>query len=124
MPPSSLEGMPLTLLEAIASGTPVVVSDIPPHLEVVGRDAPGHRAHPTGEVDALRNSVAAVLANAAAERQGAAVLRERVLRDYSWDAAVDATEQLYDRLVSAGGRGLLAERGRTRQGAREPRGAA
>jgi glycosyltransferase involved in cell wall biosynthesis len=122
--PSSLEGMPLTLLEAIASGTPVVVSDIPPHVEVVGRDAPGHHIFPTGQVDALRKSVAAVLANAAAEKQGAAVLRERVLRDYSWEAAVDATEQLYDRLVSAGGRGLLSERGRTRQLANDLRGAA
>jgi glycosyltransferase involved in cell wall biosynthesis len=68
--PSSLEGMPLTLLEAIASSTPVIVSDIPPHVEVVGRDAPGHRVFPVGEVDALRTSLIAVLADAATERRG------------------------------------------------------
>src|SRR5678815_2659627 len=39
--PSLLEGLPLTLLEAASYGVPIVVSDIPPHLEVVAHDAPG-----------------------------------------------------------------------------------
>ena len=41
--PSALEGLPLTLLEAASFGAPLVASDIPPHLEIVGEDAPGHR---------------------------------------------------------------------------------
>lgn len=102
--PSSLEGMPLTLLEAIASSTPVVVSDIPPHVEVVGYDARGHHVFPTGDVGALCRSLMAVLSDPVAERQGVALLRERVLRDYSWDAAADATERLYIRLVNTAGR--------------------
>jgi glycosyltransferase involved in cell wall biosynthesis len=97
--PSSLEGMPLTLLEAISSGTPVVVSDIPPHVEVVGHDASGHRIFPTDDVDALRRSLIAVVADPAAERAGIEALRQRVLRDYSWDSAANATEQLYYGLV-------------------------
>ena len=35
--PSLLEGLPLALLEASSYGLPLIVSDIQPHLEVVGR---------------------------------------------------------------------------------------
>jgi glycosyltransferase involved in cell wall biosynthesis len=37
--PSRFEGFGLTPIEAVASGVPVVASDIPPHLEFVGRAA-------------------------------------------------------------------------------------
>ena len=35
--PSRFEGFGLTPIEAVASGVPVVASDIPPHREFVGR---------------------------------------------------------------------------------------
>lgn len=99
--PSSLEGLPLTLLEAIGASTPVVVSDIAPHLEIVGSDGPGHRVFPSDDVDALRSTLIAALAHPNQERVGIAVLRERVLREYSWDSAADATERLYRALVES-----------------------
>jgi len=37
--PSRFEGFGLTPIEAVASGVPVVASDIPPHREFVGRAA-------------------------------------------------------------------------------------
>src|SRR5262245_21797272 len=99
--PSSLEGMPLTLLEAIASGTPVIVSDIPPNVEVVGYDAPGHRVFRAGDVEGLRACLISALSDPEGEKQGVTTLRRRVLQAYSWDAAADATERLYARLASA-----------------------
>lgn len=36
--PSNLEGMPLALLEAMQEGIPAVVSDIPPHRELLGSE--------------------------------------------------------------------------------------
>ena len=42
--PSAFEGFGLTPIEAVASGVPVVASDIPPHREFVGRAA--HLAPP------------------------------------------------------------------------------
>ena len=51
--PSLLEGLPLALLEAISYGLPLVVSDIEPHLEVVGASGPGKRVFTAGDLDGL-----------------------------------------------------------------------
>jgi glycosyltransferase involved in cell wall biosynthesis len=93
--PSLLEGMPLTLLEAAAHGTPVVVSAIPPHVEVLGGDGAGHRLAVPGDELALTVALRRALADPARERAGAAALRERVLATYCWRAAAGATEEVY-----------------------------
>lgn len=93
--PSELEGLPLTLLEAAAAATPVVVSGIPPHVEVVGADGPGHRLVPPGDEAALRRAIGAVLADPTGERAGAAALRDRVRRAYRWPDAATTTELVY-----------------------------
>ncbi|WP_131737362.1 glycosyltransferase family 4 protein [Actinomadura roseirufa] len=109
--PSSLEGMPLTLLEAMAHATPVIVSDIAPHLEVIGAAGPGGRVFASGDAAGLRDAIARVLADQPAERAGAAARRDDVLRRHSWDAAADALEDLYRGLLHrpapAGERGRL-----------------
>jgi glycosyltransferase involved in cell wall biosynthesis len=93
--PSELEGLPLTLLEAAAAATPVVASSIPPHLEVIGQDGPGHRLVPPGDETALARALAGVLGNRARERAGAVALRDRVRRAYRWPDATDTTERVY-----------------------------
>jgi glycosyltransferase involved in cell wall biosynthesis len=97
--PSALEGLPLTLLEAAAYGTSVVVSDIAPHLEVVGTEGPGHRVFPSGSAEGLADALRRSLAGGAAERAGAQVLQASVLAGYRWDDVATATEALYRRLV-------------------------
>lgn len=97
--PSLLEGLPLTLLEAASHGAPVVASAIPPHLEVLGADAPGRRLVPPGDVETLAATLADVLNDPVLERKGAAELRERVLQNYNWEGAVDRLESLYRSLL-------------------------
>jgi glycosyltransferase involved in cell wall biosynthesis len=97
--PSSLEGLPLTLLEAAAHGTPVVVSDIPPNLEVVGADGPGHRVVPVGDEVALASAIRGVLSDPRTERAGADALRRTVLDTFRWDDAADLTEAVYERVT-------------------------
>lgn len=100
--PSSLEGLPLTLLEAVSYGTPVLASAIAPHVEVLGASGPGGRLFAPGDERQLVQALTAVLADGAAERRGAAVLRERVLRQYSWDDAAVATERVYRHILAGG----------------------
>jgi glycosyltransferase involved in cell wall biosynthesis len=56
--PSRFEGFGLTPVEAVASGTPVVASDIPPHRESVGSAA---RFFPLDDVDALAEALGVAL---------------------------------------------------------------
>ena len=93
--PSSLEGLPLTLLEAAAYGTPVLVSDIPPHLEVVPRPGPGTRIFPTGDEGALVAALRESLRDVPLEREGAASFRSEILRSYRWEDVVSRTESVY-----------------------------
>jgi glycosyltransferase involved in cell wall biosynthesis len=106
--PSSLEGLPLTLLEAASYGTPVVASAIAPHIEVIGESGPGGRLFEPGDRRQLAEVLTQVLSNREAERQGAALLRDRVLGAYSWDDAAAATEQAYR--LALGRSGMLAGR--------------
>ena len=100
--PSALEGLPLTLLEAAAYGTPIVASDIPPHLEVLDDDAPGHRLFRAGSEDSLLEALARSFRDPEAETEGAAKLRDRVLESYRWDMVVDETERLYRHVLGIG----------------------
>jgi glycosyltransferase involved in cell wall biosynthesis len=96
--PSHLEGLPLVLLEAASHGLPVVVSDIGPHVEVVGAASrPGRRVFPRGDVAALTAALTDLLAAPEADRAAAPDLRTAVLRDYSWQSVTDATLEVYER---------------------------
>ncbi|HET6531429.1 MAG TPA: glycosyltransferase family 4 protein [Actinoplanes sp.] len=97
--PSRLEGLPLTLLEAASYGLPVVASDIQPHRELLGRDAPGRRLFADGDEDDLVRALRRMLADPDGERLGAHVHGSRLRSHYTWDAAARDLEQIYLSLV-------------------------
>jgi glycosyltransferase involved in cell wall biosynthesis len=93
--PSELEGLPLTLLEAAAAATPVVASSIPPHVEVLEADGPGHHLVRPGDEAALTGVLERVLGDQERERAGAAALRDRVRSTYRWPDVAATTEHVY-----------------------------
>lgn len=94
--PSSVEGLPLTLLEAISHAVPVLASDIGPHLEILGPvQGAGHATFRVGDAGDLARCMRQMLAGLGEARLGASVLRARVLGRYDWDLATDQLEQIY-----------------------------
>lgn len=91
---SELEGLPLTLLEAMSYGLPCLASDIPPHVEVLSGGA--GRLFPVHDVEALTQALADLCAadRETLRREGEAC-RERVRVDFSWDQAASALARAY-----------------------------
>lgn len=90
---SELEGLPLTLLEAMSYGIPCLASDIAPHREVLGDDYPW--LFPVGDVRALAALLEAALASPGEREARGRELRDRVARCFSWDEAAAAVGTLY-----------------------------
>ena len=90
--PSDLEGMPLSLLEAMSYGCCCLVSDIPECTEVVGDKAAVFRK---GSIDDLREKLRALIENeelAESYRKDAA---DYILKKYDWDRITRKTLSLY-----------------------------
>src|SRR5690606_24785072 len=98
--PSALEGLPITLLEAMSYGRPCLVSDIPPHKDVIVDNHNGfvHDADsftslcarfgelPKMDVEYLSNVGTAA--------------RKTVAENYDWEDVVDAIERCYESVLS------------------------
>ncbi|MBN1164779.1 MAG: glycosyltransferase family 4 protein [Candidatus Krumholzibacteriota bacterium] len=91
--PSLVEGLPISLLEAMSFSRPVLISDIPENLEVAGGIG---RAFRRGDEEDLRRALGEmlVLDHAAREEMGRRG-RERVQDEYTWDSVADQVEELY-----------------------------
>jgi glycosyltransferase involved in cell wall biosynthesis len=96
---SRLEGLPLALLEAVLANLPVVVSDIPPHMEVVGRDGPAHRVFRTGDVNDMTRALQVALAEIGQTHQALGGFRARVAEEFSWERITTLTEEVYLRAI-------------------------
>jgi glycosyltransferase involved in cell wall biosynthesis len=90
--PSSMEGLSVALLEAMSYGAPVLVSDIPENLEVVGDCGATFHA---GQISTLAQQLARLLANPASLRAMGAQGRRRVQDQFTWNATADSFERLY-----------------------------
>lgn len=101
--PSLLEGLPLTLLEAASYGVPIVASDIPPHIEVLGEATTGALLHPAGDEGELMLALTQVARDRAGSRDAAEALGRRVVSAHRWDVVATQTEDLYRTVAREGG---------------------
>jgi glycosyltransferase involved in cell wall biosynthesis len=104
--PSTIEGLSIALLEAMASGCRVLVSDIPENIEslAAARVSLPPRVFRTGNEGDLADKLHAVLWPPSAtsthtfeDSAAAATIRQH----YDWLRIADSTERVYDRCLSA-----------------------
>jgi glycosyltransferase involved in cell wall biosynthesis len=93
--PSLEEGFGLPPLEAMASGTPVIVSDAPALVEVSG---PAARIVPRNDTNALAGAMADLLTNPA-ERERLAELGRHHAAQYTWERTARETLAVYRKVL-------------------------
>jgi len=89
--PSSHEGMPMVLLEALSYGAPCLASNIDANLAL---ELGGDSYFPLGDVGALADAMRLKLA--APNLAESAERAERVLDSFGWSAIVDRTTDVYE----------------------------
>ncbi|HEX2073285.1 MAG TPA: glycosyltransferase family 4 protein [Geodermatophilus sp.] len=91
----------LSVLEAMASGTPVVASRLDALPEVVRDGETGFLVTP-GDVDELRDRVARLLGDRGLAARMGRRARELVLERFTWEACAERCLAAYEELLSAG----------------------
>jgi len=98
--PSLYEGFSLPAVEAMASGTALVASDVGALAEVVGRDGKAGILVPAGDVDALTEAISGLLADPARRAAVGSAGRARVEERFSWTATAQATVEVYRQAIA------------------------
>lgn len=86
--PSSHEGLPIALLEAMSYGVPVIVSDIPANIEV---GLPQEDYFPVGNVDVLAEKLARII-----KQPSEHIAYD--MRKYDWETIADQVGDIYRKL--------------------------
>ena len=94
--PSRTEGAPNVVLEAMASGCPVVASDVPGCAELIDAGRTGLLC-PPDDVAGFARAVARLLDDRRAAKRLATAARERVARRHDVTAVVRAWRDVYGR---------------------------
>jgi glycosyltransferase involved in cell wall biosynthesis len=92
--PSEVEGLSISLLEAMAFGLPVVVSDIPGNVEALG-DPPAGIVYPLRDRHALAAALKSIVGSAGLRSDLGEQAVERVRQAYDWEAIADQTLVVY-----------------------------
>ena len=90
--PSDLEGMPISLLEAMSYGNCCITSDIPECTEVVGEYGISFKK---GNVEDLREKLQIICDNPEVVENYKQNASDYVCKKYNWDRVVDETLRIY-----------------------------
>ena len=96
--PSLAEGISNTILEAMASGLPVVATDVGGNADLVQEGSSGSIV-PAGNIEALAEALLRTASDADAARAQGRAGREAAERRFSMQAMVSVYSGLYDRLL-------------------------
>jgi glycosyltransferase involved in cell wall biosynthesis len=91
--------MPLTVLEGMACGLPVVASTVGGNPEIVSDGVTGFLV-PPGDVHALATRLNDLLADSALRQRMGSEARRIVVESHSWDRAADQSLAVYERALA------------------------
>lgn len=94
--PSLEEGVPRTILEAMACGKPVVCTALPQLVDIVSGCG---RLIPTGNARAVADAMSELISDPDLARDLGQSARVKVVSEFSWDDTVAKTLELYASLV-------------------------
>jgi glycosyltransferase involved in cell wall biosynthesis len=97
--PSLLEGLPVSLLEAMLAGLPSIASDIEPHVEVM-RDAETGLLFPRGSDEALAEAMVRLHGDADLRARLGAAAKAEAEANFTTDVIVPQWEAVYERLAA------------------------
>ena len=98
--PSALEGLPITLLEAMSHGRACLASDIPPHLGLI-EDGKNGFLHSANDLNHLRQRLANIIHLPATYLAGTgAAAKRKVIEEHDWEEVTNETERLYQRVLA------------------------
>jgi len=97
--PSETESFGLVALEAMASGVPVVASDVGGLPEVVEHGVTGYLA-PVGDVDAMAGYCVRLLADSEDGRKVGEAARRRASEKFDYRSIIPQYERIYERLLA------------------------
>jgi glycosyltransferase involved in cell wall biosynthesis len=100
--PSANEGTPVTAIEALAAGRPVVATRVGGVPDVIREGVHGFLVEP-GDVDALADRLATLARDRGLRERMGAAGRERVLPRYAVERLIDDMDHLYRSLLEAKG---------------------
>ena len=100
---SHYEGLPGSLLEAMACGRPIVATAISSHSEVISSGQNGVLV-PPGSPEKLAQAVCTLLENRPMAQGLGAAARCSIEEGYTWDKVTDRLLDCYDRVVNMGNR--------------------
>lgn len=90
--PSENEGLPITVLQAMSHGLPVLVSDIPEHQEVI---TDSQFWFTNASILSLTNKIVGLLKNPALLESTGKKNKQIAERNYSWEDITKKTEMIY-----------------------------
>jgi glycosyltransferase involved in cell wall biosynthesis len=94
--PSYGEPFGMTILEAMASGVPVVTTNVGGPAYLIREE--GGRAVPMRDAGALATALREILSNPALQQSMGAYNRKRIEQEFDWSRSLDRMESVYDQL--------------------------
>jgi glycosyltransferase involved in cell wall biosynthesis len=93
----------------MASGTPLIASDVASLPEIVGRDGSCGVLVPPGRVEGFADAILALLSDPGRRADISRAARARAVDRFSWSATAAATTAVYRRAIATHRRPKVAE---------------